>query len=426
MPTSLVLLAALQMGEPFGVRMREPVDDPVSPRVAVPATPSEGRELEAPLSYVGDAIPSPDYSPTPPPPSERKLGTNTTLFVNFDGVHIGDCTPSDSHRNCNWLKKNTTFEPWSGSLTDRVAVLDVIRSMTADFGIRVTGQRPAEDEPYTMVVYGGDSVVEEALGRAPAGDCWNDLPNEIAYAFMDASRASWINGGASTALHEAAHTWGFDHVGLEGTLMAPSGGNTANPPFDGCGTVVEDVALTPAKESSCPAINLELCGLSGYQYDTALLRLLFGQPYVDDQAPEPILVAPFDGIYYQGPASFDVVIEIIDDLEPQRYQVAVIVPGLADEPKYTSAYSADFSVDALPVGTWNFEVRVRDEAGNEGSLSFVVEVGEDPALLDDGCNCRSPERGQPGPGWLALLVVPLLVRRPRRLIERKRRYPRKS
>lgn len=419
MATALVLLAALQMGEPSSIRLREPVDEPelrASPRVG----PRE-LELEAPVSYVGDAVPQPRDVAPPTKPSAGKLGTSTTLFVNFDGVHIGACNPSSSHRNCHWLKKNTTFEAWSGSVSERVAVLDVIRSLTADFGIRVTGQRPPADEPYTMVVYGGDSIVEEALGRAPSGDCWNDLPNEIAYAFMDGSRAKWINGGASTALHEAAHTWGFDHVGLEGSLMAPSGGNSASPPFDGCGQVVDDVALDPEEEPSCPSINLELCGLSDYQHDAALLRMLFGPPYVDDRAPEPILVAPYDGIYYQGPVSFDVDMEILDDLDPQIYEVAIIVPGLADEPHYTTAYAADFAVDELPIGTWTFEVRVRDQAGNEGSTSFVVEVGEDPALLDDGFTCGVAPAPRSHLGLLALLFVPVLLRRPGRSMQRKRR-----
>jgi hypothetical protein len=409
MPSSLVLLAALQMGEPFGIRLHEPVDEPQGAAADLGSQPPTA-DFAAPVSYVGDAIPAPEFDTPPTPPAERKLGTNTTLFLNFDGVDIGACNPSDSHRNCHWLKKNTHFDPWSGSLAERVAILDVIRSLTADFGIRVTARRPAADEPYTMVVYGGDSVAEDALGRAPSGDCWNDYPNEIAYAFMDGSRASWINGGASTALHEAAHTWGFDHIGLEGSLMAPSGGNTPSPPFDGCGKIVDDVALHPEDDPSCPSINLELCGLSGYQHDAALLRLLFGQPYVDDRAPNPILVAPYDGIYYQAPANFDVDIDIDDDLDPQRYEIAVVVPGLADEPNYTTAFAADFSVDDLPVGTWTFEVRVRDEAGNEGSVNFTVEVGEEPARLDDGYACGITG-GRAGAGLLGLLIIPLLRKR---------------
>lgn len=409
MPTSLVLLAALHAGEPT-IRLHDPVElDPVEVELD-PVDEPHALELDPSITYEGDAIPAPELEGPPPPPQERKLGTNTTLFINFEGVHIGACNPSNSHENCHWLKKNTTFEPYSGSLADRVAILDVLRSLTAEFGIRVTGRRPSDDEPYTMVVYGGDSEKEDALGRAPSGDCWDDYPNEIAYAFMDASRAAWINGGASTALHEAAHTWGFDHVGLEGTLMAPSGGNTVSPPFEGCGQLVDGVELEPQDDPSCPAINLELCGLSNYQNDAALLRMLFGAPYVDGQAPDPRLVWPDDGMYYEAPANFDVDIEIIDDLDPQRYEIAVIVPGLADEPNWSSAYAADFAVNDLPVGTWHFEVRVRDEAGNEGSVAFVVEVGEDPARLDDGCDCDStPE--QPGPALLGSLALLLLARR---------------
>lgn len=411
---SPVLLALLFGIEPT-IRLLAPVDEPTRASEPSELEPSEASQLEldAAIGYEGDALPSPEIERPPLPPQARKIGSNTTLFVNFEGVHIGSCTPSNSHENCHWLKRNTTFEPYSGSLADRVAILDALRSLTADFGIRVTGRRPSDAEIYTMVVYGGDSEKEEALGRAPSGDCWDDYPNEIAYAFMDASRASWINGGASTALHEAAHTWGFDHVGLEGTLMAPSGGNTLSPPLDGCGQLVGDVAFEPEDEPSCPDINRELCGLSNYQHDTALLRMLFGAPYVDDQAPDPRLVWPEDGMYYEAPANFDVDIEILDDLDPQRYQIAVIVPGIADEPVWTSAYAADFAVTDLPVGSWAFEVRVRDEAGNEGSVAFTIEVGEEPARLDDGCACTSRST-PPGSTLLAWLGLVLLVRRRRR------------
>jgi hypothetical protein len=353
----------------------------------------------------------------------RKIGTNTTIFVNFDGVEIGDCTPSDSHKNCSWLETGTTFEPYSGSLAHRVAILDAMRAQVNDLGVRVTGQRPPESESYVMVVYGGESVDEEALGRAPAGDCWDDLPNQIAYVYLDGERASWVNGGASTALHESAHTWGFDHLGLDHTLMAPSGGNTIAKFFDGCAQIVSDTVLTPVEdEGSCPQISLEQCGLPDFQHDLAMMRLLFGEPYIDDIAPVLQLIEPFDGAYFVGPADFGVELRVIDDQHPQLYELAIGIRGLVDDPSFSPVYDPSFDVTALPIGEWVFELRLRDAAGNETSLEFMVTIGEDPLPLVDGCSCASatPRDTRRG-GALGLLA--LLLGLPGILGLRRRKQP---
>ncbi|HLT35697.1 MAG TPA: hypothetical protein VK034_05410 [Enhygromyxa sp.] len=369
---------------------------------------------DPPVPY-HDAVPSPPGDITTRPQA-RKLGTNITIFVNFDGVEISHCEPSNSHENCHWLENGQTFAPYSVSLAQRVAILDAMRSLVADFGIRVTGQRPPADEPYVMVVYGGDSIEKDALGRAPAGDCWDDLPNEIAYVYLDGERSSWVNGGASTALHEAAHTWGLDHIGLEGSLMAPSGGNTKTNYFDGCAQIVTDTENTPVEsgKSSCPQLNRELCGLADFQHDVALLRMLFGEPYVDDRAPTLTLVSPDDGSYFQGPADFHVELAVVDDLHPQRYELAIGIPGLVDEPAFSPVHDPSFDVEALPIGEWTFELRLRDAAGNESSLAFSVVVGEDPVATDDGCACSSSASGgRSSPIWpmLALALGLGLVRR---------------
>jgi MYXO-CTERM domain-containing protein len=363
---------------------------------------------------VGEPIPYDDVVPGPPQfeiglaPQARKLGTNTTIYVNFDGVEMSYCNPSNSHHNCSWFESDRTFPPFSGGIAQQVAILDAMRSQVNQHGVRVTGARPPADEPYVMVVYGGAREDDEPLGRAPAGDCYDDLPNEVAFVYLDGEvERTWVNGGAATALHEAAHTWGLDHIGLEGLLMAPSGDNTKANYFDGCAQVVDTVMLDPAEQSSCPGISLDLCGLDNFQHDVALLNLLFGEPYVDDVAPRMQLLQPFDGIYYQTPANFRVDIQVIDDQHPQVYEFAIEIEGLTDPTEFAAVYDPSFDVEDLPVGEWRFVVRLRDEAGNEGSLDFCVTVGDEPPVLDDGCACASPgdggEWGMLGLGLLSLL-----------------------
>jgi MYXO-CTERM domain-containing protein len=406
------LLGTLVASQPeVEIRLRAPVVDTAPP--PVPTTAPADVRPRGPIPY-DDVVPVPWDPEFVPAPQARKLGTNTTIFVNFDGVEIDYCKPSNSHTNCSWFEDGRTFPPFSGGIAQRVAILDAMRSQINQYGVRVTGSRPPADEPYVMVVYGGEREDEDSpLGRAPAGDCYDDLPNEVAFVYLDGEEERmWVNGGAATALHEAAHTWGLDHIGLEGLLMAPSGDNTKANYFDGCAQIVDNVELDPVDEGSCPNISLELCGLSNFQNDVALLNLLFGEPYIDDVAPQMELVHPFDGIYYQGPISFPVDIRVIDDQHPQVYEVAIGIEGLIDSPMFATAHDPSFDVEELPIGEWRFVVRLRDEAGNEGSLEFTVVVGDEAPVLDDGCTCASTGVGAP---WAmgGIVGVMVLIRRRR-------------
>jgi MYXO-CTERM domain-containing protein len=398
----LDMLGMLVVGEPeLAIRLRTPVVDPAPAPAS--STPSEVQP-RSPIPY-DDVVPGPPHPEVGLAPQARKLGSNTTIFVNFDGVEMHYCNPSNSHDNCSWFESDRTFSPFSGNLAQRVAILDAMRSQVNQHGVRVTGQRPPADEPYVMVVYGGERKEDEPLGRAPAGDCYDDLPNEVAFVYLDGeTERTWVNGGAATALHEAAHTWGLDHIGLDGLLMAPSGDNTKANYFDGCAQVVENVELDAAEQSSCPDLSLDLCGLDNFQDDVALLHLLFGEPYVDDVAPRMELLQPFDGIYYQGPASFRVDIQVIDDQHPQVYEVSIEIEGLAEQTAFAAAHDPSFDVESLPFGEWQFVVRLRDEAGNEGSLAFTVLIGEEPPVLDDGCACGTTGSG----GMLGLGLLLLL------------------
>jgi hypothetical protein len=343
----------------------------------------------------------------------RKLGAAVTLFVNFDGVEITECSTSDSHHDCSWINPGVTIPAWSGNAQARVGVLQAMRSIVRPYGIRVTGVRPPANEDYAMVVYGGTEEEFGSLGLAPAGDCYDQYPNQIAFAYMDGDRAGWVNGGAATAVHEAAHTWGLDHISEPYAVMAPAGDNSRTYFQTDCVPIVSDAEYTPGGES-CPKLNQDFCGANSQQNDQALLRYLFGSPYVDRGDPKLTLVSPEDGAYFQGPADFDVKIAVDDELHPQVYDRRIWVEGLIPEPEDGHlAVDADFEVDELPIGSWTFHVSLRDEAGNEGTLSFEVEVGEDPPppAEDEGCGCRAGVRETGAALWM---LAPLAIRRRRR------------
>ncbi len=361
-------------------------------------------------------------APLPPPPAHlvpatphvgaRELGTPTTLFVNFDGVELGECNPSNSKRNCHWYNTDEPVPAFTGSIQTKVSVLQAMRRDAADFGIRITAVRPPESENYTMVVYGGTEAHYGVLGSAPAGDCLDQRPNEIAFAHIDGDLVQWINGGSTTALHEAAHSWGLDHVDADRTIMYPAGNNEPTAYGNGCYAVVADVELNPGV-ASCPDLNKSLCGAEDQQNAYTTLAELFGGPYVDVTAPTVTLREPADGQYFQAPADFDVVLDIRDDLHPQVYDAAF---WLNDDAKPDARPFIDdhFAVAGLPIGSWAFHIELTDAAGNATRLDFEIEVGEDPPPLpqEEGCAVsRAPRQGVSGPLALVVLLLPALARR---------------
>lgn len=369
--------------------------------------------LAAPLHRQDAPIPEqPPIDAFASPRRPHAIGENTTLYVNFEGVELSECNPSDSRRDCSWYNFEEPFPPFSGTIQTQVGVLQAMRSDVADYGIRVTAQRP-ESGNYTMVVYGGTEAEYGALGSAPAGDCDDEVPNQIAFAHLDGELNEWVNGGATTALHEAAHSWGLDHIDAEGSVMFPSGNNSPTFFRDECDLMVEDTELNPG-QSSCPELNMAQCGDSSRQNAAARLTRLFGPAYVDMEAPIVELLEPQDGQYFQAPANFDVVFETIDDQHPQAYSVWA---WLGDDPRPADdsvRVDPGFSVTDLPIGIWDFHVVVADEAGNETRVDFTIEVGEDPPpdppAGDEGCGCRSSG----GTATLWWICVPVALARRRR------------
>lgn len=402
------------------------VDDPAGDPASAPVLSiDEAARYDPAPQLTDDGLHRMDapIPPRPVPLSEltttratgRDVGTPTTLFVNFDGIELSACEASDSHRDCHWYNNDKPFEPFSGSVQTRISVLQAMRRDAADLGIRITGTRPPDDEDYTMVIYGGTEAEYGALGSAPSGDCLDQRPNQIAFAHVDGELNEWVNGGATTALHEAAHTWGLDHIDADNTVMFPAGNNQPTTYSDGCSQVVINTALEPAEEGSCPELNEMLCGEPDFQGGKAALQHLFGEAYVDTVSPEVTLVEPENGQYFQAPAEFDVILDIADDLHPQAYSMSAWV-GDEDPPDRPQILAEPgFAVSKLPIGEWSFHIVIADESGNATKVEFTVEVGEDPPPEpeeDGACSCRAPARdGGAAPWWMLVAAVGLRRRR---------------
>lgn len=389
------LLLALAPGH---IRFHEPAPVAEDPP---PSSPDVRLRMDAALPH----RPTTELAPTAAPKT-RDLGTPTTLYVNFDGIELDECSQSNAKLNCHWYNNDEAFDPFSGTLQTKVSILQAMRRDASDYGIRVTGLRPSADEDYTMVVYGGAEVDYGALGSAPAGDCGDQLPNQIVFAHVDGELNGWVNGGATTALHEAAHSWGLDHVDAEQSIMFPAGGNAQITFSHSCAPVVKNTDLEPGK-AACPEVNALFCDNGDLQDAPAVLEHLFGPGYLDTESPTITLVEPSPGTYFQAPANFDVVFELDDDLHPQAYSMAAWVGEDGPPSDAQSLLEPGFSVSALPIGEWEFHVIVADEAGNASTVDFTIVVGQDPPPSpdEDGCGCRSGGPRGAQPAALALLLL---------------------
>jgi hypothetical protein len=341
------------------------------------------------------------------PPDARAphvAGAPTTLFVNFDGVTLTACTPSSAADDCSALGGNRVVPPFSGGTQARAAILQALRELIGDRGIRVTGTRP-DERGYTMVVYGGDAGREGVLGLGPSGDCGDAIPGQIAFAYLDGALSDWVNGGATTVLHEAAHTWGLDHVGAPGTLMFPTGDDRPVQLGDACAPVVADAGLTPGGPT-CPDAHAVHCGLGERQAAGLELRALFGPRVPDTTPPTLALTYPADGAQFAAPASFHVEIDVADDAHPQAYDVQAWIAGETPISRHVGAFDrVVFEVGQLGPGDHVVHVIVADLGGNQTGLDFVVRVDDTRSGgAADGCRLGAP------PGLLPLLW---LVRRRR-------------
>jgi hypothetical protein len=144
---------------------------------------------------------------------------------------------------------------------------------------------------------------------------------------------------------------------------------------------------------------------------------MMGPAYVDSTPPTIDLVEPEDGQYFQAPASFQVALDIDDDLHPQQYDMRV---WLGDDPppeEASGTVEPGFGLEALPIGTWEIHIELVDRAGNASRLDFSVEVGEDPppepSEDGEGCACRagSSDGGVRPALWCVVLASCGLARR---------------
>lgn len=386
--------------------------------------PVDGGASDLAIPLTTPAIPAAELRGDLPP---RAAGTPETLFINFDGGVLQTGCGNDPRYDCSTLAGlfDGYVGPYEGNETQRISILQATRKDLKDFGVRVVVDRPPDDVPYTMVIY-GDLGPQSFAGIAPYIDCEDRRGGDTSFTQGFGSS----NTGSTVILQEAAHTWGLEHVDAELDILNPFKAAGLNQSFrDECFKIVSDTDLTPT-QGSCNQVHTQFCE-TGYQNSYREMDMLFGPAIPDTTAPTLEIVSPRDEQTFVLPTTIALLGDIEDDLHPQFYGVQVYDQEqlIYDAP----STRLDLLLVNPPEGDYDMRVVISDEAGNTAEdrvrLTVLPEGSELPPEPDEddpgepteaGCRVGGPGstvaggRGNRwGSAW-ALLALVLLRRRTRR------------
>ena len=373
----------------------------------------------------------------------------STIFLNFFGGPLkGGTNASEGESPC--VGGMVDYPKYKGSEQTALAIIQVFQDAAAPFGLRVAYEDPPPKHlPYSQVMMGGKPGViglpNGVLGVSCNLDCGDRWLRDTTFAFTAESNNVGVLG--TTALQEAAHSFGLDHIDGENNIMYP---------YATLGAKVWADTCTPFNDATggigCKYVHKEFCpdGLS--QNDVAELTAYFGLNTPDTEAPVVNLLSPADGAELSAGDTLMIEVEVSDNFE--GYGWVLQVPELKQE---LQAYSGQkkWSFPAPPKGVYTIRVEALDHDGNVGFDEAKIYVdqeapapttgdmpttgdsdggssgdgsggsgsgtdadsdgGTDTTAQDDdkGCSCRND--GQtPAPAWLLVVGGALALRRRRR------------
>jgi len=380
----------------------------------------------------------------------------STIFLNFFGGPLkGGTNASEGESPCLGNSGNQVDYPgYKGSEQTALAVIQVFKDAAAPFGLRIAYEEPPPKHlPYSQVMMGGTPSLilgpgsNGVLGVSCNLDCGDRWLRDTTFAFTEESNNVGVLG--TTALQEAAHSFGLDHIDGQNNIMYPIATLGAKVWADTC---------TPYKPTSnppnigCQYVHKEFCP-DGSQNDVAELTAYFGVNTPDTEAPVVNLLSPADGAELKAGDTLMIEVEVSDNFE--GYGWVLQVPELKQE---LQAYGGQkkWSFPAPPKGVYTIRVEALDHDGNVGFDEAKIYVdqeapapdtgdapttgvgddssggggsgsssgggdsasdssGTDSAGQDgdEGCSCRNDAQA-PAPTWLLVVGGALALRRRRR------------
>ncbi|WAS97603.1 MYXO-CTERM sorting domain-containing protein [Nannocystis punicea] len=325
--------------------------------------------LVVPRSMAEDDLnagPRPTYAWDTPPKRH-------TVFLNFFGGEMTGGTNSALMESPCIQGGTVQYPQFLRSEQEALAIIQVFQDAMNPFGVRIAYEKaPPKHLPYSMVMMGGKPQViglpNGVLGVACNLDCGDTWWRDTTFAFTEVAGDIQVLG--TTALQEAAHAWGLDHIDGEDNIMYP---------YATFGKKVWADTCTPYNAATgpigCEYVHDEFCGENGgAQNDVAELMAYFGANSVDDVPPTVKLLSPEDGAMFEPGTDVLVQAEISDNFEGYGWRMMIPEADL-EAPAYSGEKS--WSIKP-PKGTYTVRVEALDHDGNIGFAEAVIHVGVEP------------------------------------------------
>ncbi|MFY0541705.1 MYXO-CTERM sorting domain-containing protein [Nannocystis pusilla] len=336
--------------------------------------------LVVPRSMAEDDLsagPRPSYAWDTPPKRH-------TVFLNFFGGEMTGGTNSALMESPCIQGGTVQYPQFLRSEQEALAIIQVFKDAMEPFGVRIAYEEaPPKHLPYSMVMMGGKPQViglpNGVLGVACNLDCGDTWWRDTTFAFTEVAGDIQVLG--TTALQEAAHAWGLDHIDGEDNIMYP---------YATFGKKVWADTCTPYNAATgpigCEYVHDEFCGENGgAQNDIAELMAFFGANSVDDVAPTVTLLSPEDGAVIEPGTDVLVKAEVSDNFEGYGWRMMIPEANI-EQPAY--AGEKQWSIKP-PKGTYTIRVEALDHDGNIGFAESVIHVGVEPT---------DPTTGEPTTG----------------------------
>ncbi len=318
-----------------------------------------------------------------------------TIFLNFFGGPMSYGTNAALMQSA-CIDGEYDYPGFAGGTTKAMAIIQVFQTKLAPYGVRVAYEEaPPPELPYSMVMMGGApedvGMDPGTLGVSCSSDCGDLWWRDTTLAFTENVYSA--NTIAYTALQEAAHAFGLDHIAGTSHIMYPydtGGGDKIW--ADGC-TNYDDatgpIGCTYVHEVFCP---------EGQQDDVAELLAFFGPDSPDSVAPSVEIVAPVDGLETAAPGTFTVEATVDDDYEGFGWKLVIEKDGevLQEIPAFKSETS--WKLQGLPAGAYAIRVEAVDHDRNVGTDEVLVYVGVPSGSGTDGTGTDAGTGGSEGTG----------------------------
>lgn len=293
-----------------------------------------------------------------------------TVFLNFFGGPLQNGTnASEGQSPC--VDSKTDYPGYVGKEQDALAIIQVFKDAAEPFGLRIAFDKvPPKHLPYSQVMMGGTPDIiglpNGVLGVSCSLDCGDMWWRDTTFAFTEVENNVGVLG--TTALQEAAHAWGLDHIDGENNIMYP---------FATLGTKVWADTCTPYNDATggigCKATHDKFCD-GGAQNDVAELNAYFGANTPDTVAPTVVMLSPADQSEWIPGDEIHVEVEVSDDHE--GYGWHLVVPELnQDIPVYNGQTAWDLKP---PKGAYTIRVEAIDHDRNIGFAEAKIYIGVEP------------------------------------------------